>query len=146
MQVLRGLVGRTGGESIAVQTPFTYSDPVKQERNQAGHDRQEVVFTAFSLPEGSENGVEFKFDRKQHETGNWFVEAENRGMPSGIAITKVRFWVMQSPSDSLFVPPAPLREFIEHKKLLLVSGPENSRGYLVNAAEFRKWNHDRISA
>jgi len=35
---------------------------------------------------------EVKTDRQSHETGNWFVEVEDHGKPSGIRTSKADWW------------------------------------------------------
>lgn len=44
--------------------------------------------------------IEVKFDFGTHRTGNFYIEYESRGKPSGIATTQASFWVLIAASES----------------------------------------------
>lgn len=50
---------------------------------------------------------ECKADRKQRETGNVFIEYQQRGRPSGIAITKADFYAIEFADDCWILIPTP---------------------------------------
>jgi hypothetical protein len=43
--------------------------------------------------------IEVKFDFGTHRTGNFYIEYESRGKPSGIATTQASFWVLIAASE-----------------------------------------------
>jgi hypothetical protein len=123
-----------------MSTPFTYSDPKRQERNIAGHDREREILAAYKAGE-REGGVEIKFDRRRDSSGNWFIEFENnQGNPSGIAITKCLFWDSSSRWDVLRVKVDLLVKYIEQFKaeFKIRHSDEGALGYCIPAEEFRQ--------
>jgi hypothetical protein len=43
--------------------------------------------------------IEVKFDFGTHRTGNFYIEYESRGKPSGLAKTQASFWVLIAASE-----------------------------------------------
>ena len=123
---------------MSVATPFTYSDVRRQERNQAGHDAENLYLGGRTE---EELNMEFKFDRRQAETGNWYVEAyDNKGEDSGIRATPYENWYSQSPNGKqLRVKTKILRKFIREQKPPLWDGDEGSKGYVFTDEWFQGW-------
>jgi len=44
--------------------------------------------------------IEVKFDFGTHRTGNFYIEYESRGKPSGLATSQASFWVLIAASES----------------------------------------------
>lgn len=47
----------------------------------------------------SSKTIEVKFDFGTHRTGNFFIEYESRGKPSGIATTQADYWMLIAASE-----------------------------------------------
>jgi len=48
----------------------------------------------------SNETIEVKFDFGTYRTGNFYIEYESRGIPSGIATTKANYWILIAASES----------------------------------------------
>jgi len=82
--------------------------------------------------------LEFKFDRKSVDTGNFYLEFECDGKPSGIATTQSDFYCIATLSCGyviLNIPVSHLRELIRKCKFRQANTKNqdnyDSRGYLI---------------
>ena len=129
------------------QTPWTYEDKIKQRKNEMGHAAQNEFFHAAACGEGP-GGIEFKYDQKRMETGNWFIEFKgNLGQDSGISKTQAEYWLMMTEKGHcLFTTVRLLRQYLEQEKPRIFKGGEGSEGYLIkDDGHFQKWVHELFS-
>ena len=89
-----------------------------------------------ALQKAVEGTNECKCDRIWHRTGNVYIETESRGKPSGINVTKAKYWSFCLHSKDrgeddqiwLLIPTHLLKEFI--KDYPIKNGGDNYRNFL----------------
>jgi hypothetical protein len=76
---------------------------------------------------------ELKSDEQCQTTGNLFIEFEQKGRPSGIAVTEAECWATQFRHDCyVLVPTRQMKKLCEREKRIVRGGDyDNYRGYLV---------------
>lgn len=85
--------------------------------------------------------VEVKTDRMVHLTGNFAIEFESRGRPSGLSVTKADYWalVCADTGTITLVKTDELRKLCSVQSVRIVLGGDNnsSRLYLLPRSSIR---------
>lgn len=86
--------------------------------------------------------VEVKYDKKSDETGNYFIEIEDNGKPSGINVTTADWWALVDKEMLLWIKPDTLK-YVIYTVLKCpeisfgINGNGKKRGYLINKLKLK---------
>jgi hypothetical protein len=105
-------------------------------------NEKKIAEKIFNIPIES---IEAKEDKLANATGNFFIEYESRGKPSGIATTQadVWFYTISESAGGLFLYTKELKEIVEFLKPThtRLGGDDNtSKGILISFTDFFKVN------
>lgn len=87
--------------------------------------------------------IEVKNDSLKEHTGNVAIEFECRGKPSGIAVTKAKWWASYYKNEFHILPVEILKDMIEKKKYKTwVYGGDDqaAKMYLFSQTLFNEWS------
>jgi hypothetical protein len=82
--------------------------------------------------------VEVKFDEENEKTGNYIIEAESGGKPSGISVSVADWWVIVNKNIIIWITRLALEYLIRNYKLISFFPKDNKRekkAYLIPANE-----------
>ena len=91
------------------------------------------------------DSIEAKEDRLANATGNFYIEYESRGKPSGISTTQAEVWFysISESAGGLYLYTKELKEIVEFLKPThtVLGGDDNtSKGILISFTDFFKVN------
>jgi hypothetical protein len=92
--------------------------------------------------------IEAKFDEKSTETGNYIIEMEHDGKPSGISVTKANYWVIVDKEIVVWITAEALRFLIRDCQQVTYC-PEGDKiekkGYLIPVDKLRFSNYSLLT-
>lgn len=86
----------------------------------------------------SDETIEVKFDFACYRTGNFYIEYESRGKPSGIATTKARYWMLIASTEKGCELKNSLRQLEDDDILFSILMPTENLKNLCRTKYFRK--------
>ena len=81
-----------------------------------------------------EKFVEVKYDEMSHETGNYLIETEYGGNPSGLTVTRADWWAIVDREVIVWVPTESLKFMVRAYKEVSLRGRGDSKfkkGFLI---------------
>ena len=83
------------------------------------------------VPETGDS-IEVKWDRKSEETGNYFIECEFDGEPSGIEKSEATYWVIVDGDKMIWIKTESLKYLLSDIKVKTFEGEGHIvKGYLI---------------
>ena len=84
--------------------------------------------------------VEVKYDKMSHDTGNYLVEIEYGGNPSGLITTTADYWAIVDEEVIVWIMTETLRYFVKSYQAVLLRGrgdSEEKRAYLISKSDLQ---------